>query len=301
MATTNVPEAKPRGGTPATPVLRETRYDHVSSGMIAMVLALLITCASLLVWWFSNRPPVQDDFTPVEMLELPGGVETGSPDETLKVESPEEEIPDPAVVEEQDEVQIEEVLENVIELSDQATNQLQPTYETDIQNSGRVGSASGTGRRALGMGPGERGVPRAERWFITFADRDTIDTYARQLDFFGIQFAVLSPGQPAQIISNFSKPRPDVRQLAQGSGDQLYFSWQGGSRQRSDAQLCEKAGVQVGNRPILHLYPKETEARLAQLERQYGNRPPEEVRRTYFIVQREGRGYKFVVTRQILF
>ena len=300
MATTNVPEANPRGGT-STPVLRETRYDHVSSGMIAMVLALLITCASLLVWWFSNRPPVQDDFTPVEMLELPGGVETGSPDETLKVESPEEEIPDPAVVEEQDEVQIEEVLENVIELSDQATNQLQPTYETDVQNSGKIGSASGTGGRALGMGPGERGLPRAERWFITFADRDTIDEYARQLDFFGIQFAVLSPGQPAQIISNFSAARPDVRQLAQGSGDQLYFSWQGGSRQQSDSQLCEKAGVQVGNRSILHLYPKETEARLAQLERQYRNRPPEQVRRTYFIVQREGRGYKFVVTRQILF
>jgi hypothetical protein len=301
MATTEVSEARTSGGKPKAPVLRETRYDHISSGMMAVVLALIVTCAGLFVWWFSNKPPVQDDFTPVEILELPGGVETGSPDETLKVDSPEEEIPDPAVVEEQEEVQIEEVLENVIELSDQATNQLQPTYETDAESSGKIGSASGTGRRALGMGPGERGIPRAERWFITFSDRDTIDEYARQLDFFGIQFAVLNPGQPAQILSKFSDPRPAVRQLNQGSGDQLYFSWQGGSRRQADAKLCEKAGVQAGNRPILHLYPKETEARLAQLERQYRNRPPEQVRRTYFIVQREGRGYKFVVTRQIYF
>jgi hypothetical protein len=301
MATTNVSDDKTRSGMPQAPVLRETRYDHVSSGMIALVLALVVICASLLVWWFSNRPPVQEDFTPVEILEMPGGIESGSPDESLRVDSPEEEIPDPAVVEEQDEVQIEEVLENVIELSDQATNQLQPTYETDATNSGRVGSASGTGRRALGMGPGVRGVPRAERWFITFPERDTIDEYARQLDSFGIQFAVLTPGQPAQILSNFSAAKPAVRTLAQGSSDQLYFSWQGGSRREADKELCRKAGVNIGNSPVLHLYPKETEAKLAQLESQYAGRPPEQVRRTYFIVQRQGRGYQFVVTRQIYF
>ena len=227
---------------------------------------------------------------------------TDTADETLKVESPEEAVKDAAPEEAPaDEHQIEEVLENVVELSDLASRQIEQQFEFDAENAGRRGSAHGTGRRGLGEGPGDAGLPRDKRWFISFSERGTLDEYARQLDFFGIQFALLSPGQAAQILSKFSDARPAVQQLNQGSSEQLYFSWQGGSRRQADVKLCEKAGVQAGNRPILHLYPQETEARLAQLERQYRNRTPEQIRRTYFIVQREGRGYKFVVTRQIYF
>ncbi|MBW3543707.1 MAG: hypothetical protein KY476_25935 [Planctomycetes bacterium] len=283
------------------PVLKETRYDLVSSLMMSLVLGLGVTCLCLLVWWVSNRPPVEQDVTPVEMIELPGGVEDGAIDETLKLESPEEEIPDPSVAEESEEVQVEEVLENVLEFSDRATNQLQPTFDTDVQSSGKAGSASGTGRAALGMGGGEKGLPRAERWFINWSDRATLDEYAQQLDFFGIRFAILRPGEPALIISNFSAEKPQVTTVAKGDKDQLYFSWRGGSRRQADAQLCQKAGVNVGNQPILHLYPAATEQALARLEKDYRNRPPEQVRRTYFSVQRAGRGYQFVVTRQITF
>ena len=52
---------------------------------------------------------------------------------------------------------------------------------------------------------------------------------------------------------------------------------------------------------IFQFVPDKMENQLAQLERDYQNRPAEQIRRTYFAIKEAGSGYKFVVTRQILF
>lgn len=155
-----------------TPVMRVTLYDSVSSWAISLFVGVLLACLAVVTVWITTRPPKPPDSVPVEMVELPGGFEDGSPDETLRVDSPEPEARDAVPAESvSDEVEIAEAIEAVVEMSEAATQQVQQQFDSGIQNSGKVGSAKGTGRRALGFGPGTGGIPREQRWFVRFGER----------------------------------------------------------------------------------------------------------------------------------
>jgi len=208
--------------------------------------------------------------------------------------------PDPSVPETpSDEMEVAETIENVLELSDEAALQVPPQFETANENRGQPGSATGTGRRALGSGPGEGGFPRHQRWYVRFAERGTLDSYARQLDFFGIELAVLSGGNEIVYLSKVSGDKPQIRRANSGKGEnRLFFTWQGGNRRKADLQLFEKAGVSVAGGTIMHFYPAEAENQLARKELEYRNRPVGQIRRTYFAVRDNGRGYEFEVTKQ---
>ena len=101
------------------------------------------------------------------------------------------------------------------------------------------------------------------------------------------------------IISDLASPNPRTERRESGKDAGLYFLWQGGGRKAADKQLCEKAGVTVGDNPILHFYPPETEQALLRLEKGYARRDFADIRRTNFNVEADGRGFKFVVTRQM--
>jgi hypothetical protein len=284
------------------PVLGVTRYDNTRAFMLAVVLSLLGAVAILFLEYLSNIEPVPtDDQVALELVELPGGYEDGVFGETTDVESPEMPAEDPTVTEiESDVNETEQALENVIDLSEQATSQAPRQLEMDYQTEGKKGSATGTGRRALGFGGGTgSGFPREMRWYVRFSNEGTMDAYARQLDFFRIQFGVLTPDGQLTYVSNFSKARPDSQVVGSGKDEKrLYFTWQGGGRKDTDIKLFAKAGVNASNGTIFHFYPPDVENKMALLERQYKNRPANEIRRTYFIVEPEGEGYKFTVTRQ---
>jgi len=284
------------------PVMKTTQYDKTSAGMLAIVAGLIGFTVLLIAVWFTNRLPSAPEPVPIEIVEMPGGYEDGSPDEQLELESPEEEIPDPAIAETTtDESQIKEMLETIVELSDSASQQVEKVIEADASaNSGKVGSASGSGKRPLGMGgSGKGGFPREQRWMIKFDDGD-LDTYARQLDFFGIELGALFPDGRLVFISDLSKSTPKKRVVQTGEGeDRLYMTWRGGSRKQADAALFKKAGVQnAQNAMLMHFYPPETEQLLARTEVEYRNRKSAEIRRTYFSVRKDGPGYRFVVTSQ---
>lgn len=302
MATTNPTTRKPLGGAPP-PVLHVTRFDRVSSLLMAVVAGLVLGVLSLSVVWYANRPPAPVEDVPMELVELPGGFEDGSIDETLRLESPEDPTQDPSLAEiPAEENEIQEVLENVLTLSEEATQIVQQQFETDARNQGRAGSATGTGRRALGFGPGESGIPREQRWFVRFDETGSIDLYARQLEFFGIELGAILSGGKLVYLSKPSADRPTTRTVdGGGSEKRLYMTWQGGGRRVADLQLFKKAGIEVGSATIFHFYPPQTEARLAQLERDYAGRPVDQIRRTYFSVKPTPSGYEFVVTQQTYF
>ena len=280
--------------------MRVTGYDRVSSLMISIVLGLIVGVVAVIAWWSTTRPPQQEILVPLEMVELSGGSEDGAPDETLQVESPEDPNPNPSPTEELlDENELTETLENVVELADRANQQLQQQQSNAAETSGTPGSAAGTGRRALGSGPGSGGIPREQRWFIRYADRVSSDEYARQLDFFKIELGVLQPTGQLVYVSNVSQPKPTTRVSKSGAGEKrLYMTWQSGERRVADEALFKKAGVNVAGGILFHFYPADTERLLATLEQRYANRKPDEIRRTYFVVVKKGRGYDFVVTRQ---
>jgi len=127
-----------------------------------------------------------------------------------------------------------------------------------------------------------------------------LDEYARQLDFFGIEFGAIVDGKLV-YLSKLASPSPIVRTAAGGADEKrLYMTWQGGSRKQADLQLFQKAGIAVGNGVIFQFYPKDTEDRLARLELAYRSRRANDIRRTYFTVQRiaGGGGYEFTVAHQ---
>lgn len=270
---------------------------------MAVVLALIVAVVWLTIVWATSRISEPEASADIELFELPGGDLQGAVDETLRLDSPEEVADDPALVDTpEEETQIEETIENVIELSEAASQQLQQQYQQDAQNTGRAGSATGTGRRALGQGPGESGLPREQRWFVRFSEGSSLEGYAQELDFFGIELGALLPTGKLVIVSNISSEKPNMRTLNSGRGEnRLYMTWQGGQRKQADLKLFQKAGIDAGRAILFHFYPRKTEAMLARLEHDYANRPADQIRRTYFVVRRAGRGYQFQVTRQSFF
>jgi len=287
--------------TAPPPVLRVTRYDVVSSWMLAFVVGLCTLVGLLTAAWYATRLPRPREPIPVELIEITGGVEDGAIDSTLQLESPAE-LRDDATLAEvpAEETEVQEVLENVLELADDAVNQADRQFEQDTRNAGRPGSARGTGRRALGQGPGDAGgFPREQRWFIRYADEQSLDLYARQLDHFGIELGAIEQGR-LHYLSRCSDPRPRLRTADSGGDEQrLYMTWQGGQRRRADLQLFARAGLTVGSGLIFQFYPPETEQMLAQLEQAYRGRAANQIRRTYFAVRgAQGGGFEFYVTKQ---
>jgi hypothetical protein len=286
----------------ATPVLRDTLYDRVSSWTISLFAGVAVLCVFVVAVWVTNRLPTPPKSVPVELVEMPGGAEDGAPDETLRVDSPEPESRDASPAEvPAEQTEIAEALETVVEVSDSATQQVQQQFDTGVQNTGKTGSARGTGRKGLGVGPGVCGMPREQRWFVRFCDKAGIEEDARQLEFFGIELGALLPDGRLAYVSKLTQPKPQVRYAAGGAGEQrLYMTWQGGERRGADVDLFKRADVAVqGDTLIFHFYPKSTESMLAQLELNYRGRPLNQIRRTYFAVDSAAKGYQFTVIRQI--
>ncbi|MFG0333247.1 MAG: hypothetical protein ACF8TS_07800 [Maioricimonas sp. JB049] len=284
--------------------MKLTRYDRISSGMIATFLFLILSTGVAASYWYASRPPREPELIPMELLDLSGGDPEGATDEAFEVESPEELVDDASLAEElSEEVELQETLDNVVELSDQAAMQLQQVNASGEQNVGTPGSSVGSGRRPLGSGPGSGGLPREQRWYIRYADQADLDEYARQLDHFGIELGALLPAGELVYLSNISTPNPQVRRVTSGSDEKrLYMTWRGGDRRQADTKLFAKAGLDVGRSEIFHFYPPRVEQRLATLEHNYARRAAKEIRRTYFVVEaRAGGAYELVVTRQTYF
>lgn len=283
------------------PVLQVTRFDKAIAGVVAVFAVLIFAFGGVTTVWLSTRTSSKIVSVPVELVELPGGSPDGSPDETLRVDSPDPERPDAAPAEENaEQTEIEQTLETVVEMSDAASELVQQQFDVGVRNVGTGGSAKGSGRRGLGVGPGTGGLPREQRWYVRFGDRLTVDEYAKQLEFFGIELGVLLPDGRLAYVSKLTQAMPAVRYVTSGAAEQrLYMSWQGGERRKADLELIGRAGLKVPfETTVLHFYPPETEQVLARLERDYLNRQAAQIKRTYFAVERDGAGYKFVVTGQ---
>jgi len=282
------------------PVLSVTRYDRLSAGIISLVVALGIGVFGVVSWWLSTRPVQQEFLVPLEIVRLPGGFEDGVEGETLLVESPDDPAEDAAPAETPQVADFSQLPENVVEFSTHpAQQQADAVFSSFDVPTGRPGSAHGTGRRPLGSGGGEGGIPAEQRWFIRYADETSLVEYASQLDFFGIELGALLPTGELIYLSHFTAPQPIRRSTRSGKGEQrLYMTWQGGSRKAADVKLFSNAGVPVDRATFLHFYPPDIEQQLLTKEFLYHRRTAQEIRRTYFLVTKSGNGFDFTVTRQ---
>lgn len=296
MTVSAPPAPRQQQRTHPAPVLKVTLFDRVSSFLMAAVVALLTAVAAIV----ALLPAFQQQ-TPAPVLPavefVSAGFEQGTPEERLNVDSPEEPIPNASTL--NDEIPTEPVdarLESVMELAESAAEQFEPSA-MPMFVPGAPGSVDGTNGPPLGD-PDQRGTGTAPRWYVLFGETVSVEEYARQLEFFGIEpAAVFRERGELVYLSDLTAARPSTR-VATSGDERLYMSWQGGRGRSADRELFTRAGVDVTGADLVHFYPARTEELLARLEESFSSRPVDQIQRTYFIVVVEGSGYSFAVTRQ---
>ena len=154
--------------------------------------------------------------------------------------------------------------------------------------------------------PGRWGDPRevgekdlaARNWELRFGKGLTKEKYARQLDFFGVELAVVMPDNKLVYVRNFSKPKPETHTGPADQEQRYYLTWRYGDLSRADVELLDRAGVSPGDRVVLKILPADVEAKLAKLEKVYAGDESGNVSKTQFGIRAAGDGYEFYVTDQ---
>jgi len=286
--------------------LRASLYDRVSSMLLAVLVTVGAVVSLLFVIWVSNRIFVPRLAVPVAMTEVSevgegeGGGD-GRPAGGSQLDSPSDE---PVVGDDKKTTEIQgeasalnaAVTSRAAELDDPEV--LQPTRHGSYGSGGGIYGGFGDGR-GLGHGPGKPGIPR--HWEVVFS-KATLAEYAKQLDFFHIELAVLLPGNKIAYVSNLAKSRPDSR-IVENPGPKerrYYLTWRTGEMQKADQQLLARAGIDAEGRLILKFLPPEIEAQLVSLEQSYRGAEPKKIGRTSFGVQPSGDGFSFFVLEQTL-
>ncbi len=113
--------------------------------------------------------------------------------------------------------------------------------------------------------------PRArhERWELRFASGTSVETYARQLDFFKIELGIIGGQEQVAYLTNLSNPKPTSRTGNAADDRRLYLIWQRGAISEVDEQIAARAGVKTDGKVIAHFLPKEVEDEMARLEESY--------------------------------
>lgn len=286
--------------------LRVSLYDRASSGLMAALITIGSVVALLLVVWLSSKllapPPMA---VPVKIVDIArqdgedGG--DGRPSGGSQLDEPSRE---PVVGKNKETNDVQESLSGV----DPAlvAKAVALDENPDLVAPLRRGSYGRNGGKYGGNGPGSGldigdGPPgHARRWEITFPKGNTLDAYARQLDFFGIELGVVIPGDKVMYVFHLSKPRPDTRLLAEASSreERFYLSWRDGDLRKADRELLARAGLQIEDEVVLQFLPDAIEARLAAMEREFRGADPKRIGKTRFGVRPVGDKFEFYVIEQ---
>lgn len=279
--------------------LRTSAYDMVSSLLIALLILVGLTVVALFLLWVTNQIFVRQAPVPVLLENIGGGREDGVIGESMELDAPDaEQI---AQESELTEPQLQDSMAMITDAVATLQAELTDPAESDALESAGGGKMHGDGRQVgRGSGEGEPGVPRHQRWEIYFQEGGSLNDYAAQLDFFGIELGAVQAGQ-VQYASNLSKPRPDVRTGTGADEQRLYMSWRQGTLQQADRELLARAGINTSGKIIVQFYPPDTENQLAVLERDFRGLEATRIRKTRFGVQSSGGGYEFFVMDQIAF
>lgn len=276
--------------------LAVSTYDRVASSILALILLVGASVLVLAVIVYTSRIFARQAAIPVTLTQVGGGSATpntgiGRDPEPMGVEDGLE-LPQP---------QLEGALAAVSDaISDSQTSLSDETFEGDPLSS--RGSGLGDSRDA---GPGGEGIPeripRTERWEIRFA-RENLQSYAKQLDYFRIELAMLGDDNRVHYASNVSEASPQKKTQSPELEDRLYMTWRSGPLQAADRELLSRAEISAKNGIILQFYPPEVENALSQIELAFaGARSINQIRKTIFGIKQQAEEYSFYVIEQKYF
>jgi hypothetical protein len=296
----------------------ESRYDRVTSMLMAVVVGTALVVGFLGMIYWTNKAYANRVTAPLEIVDVAGGgggVPEGTPGSSQAIDVPGAEPMAQASNATEEtasdlvEPSVQQTTGAVIEASDVASS-AEAAEEFDVAPTmssgggvarGRRASRLGTGGPALGFGGGDGGLGREQRWSIIYPQGQTPEEYARQLDALGVELAVPAGAATLDYASSFASASPARRTGPVRADTRLWFLWQGAGRKANDATLLQRAGITVGDKPIFQFYPKASEDLLARLEVQYRGRQPGEIRVTRFQVVPRGNTFGFQVVAQETF
>jgi hypothetical protein len=270
-------------------------YDRTSSLLIALLILVGMFVLGLVIIYLTLQLVDRSVTVPVSLAEAtrPSNAAMGVARDI-----------EPPGIEQAPELAVPQLPETLSAIADAVASREALLAEEALQAylDASRGEGLGDGRQA---GPGGEGaverVPRWERWQIRYLSPESVDVYARQLDFFGIEVGALGTDNQVHYAYNLSKPSPDVRVGSPAEENRIRFTWRSGALEAADRQLLQRAGIRSGIRAVLQFIPPELEARLLALEQGYKGRDVNEIRRTVFRVEPDGEGYVFRVDAQEYF
>jgi hypothetical protein len=269
-------------------------YDRVASLLLALLVLIGAMVLTLLVLWLTSQIFASQVAVPVILEEigsgdgpLGGSMELDAP--TMEEIGQETDLTDP---------DLSDRLAAIADAVAAKTALLEDPLLSEEMNPKRGGGSKGDGRGLrVGSGTGS-GTGRSRHWEVQFIKGNTLETYARQLDYFGIELGVLMPDNKVMYAKNLAKARPDRYTGPADREKRYYLTWRRGGLQAADRELLARAGISAKERLILKFLPPDVETDMVQKERAYAGRRADKVRKTLFGIRQSGDGYSFYVMQQ---
>jgi len=284
---------QPNETTPPVPdatgiELRSSAYDRASSFLATMLIVVGSATLLLLLVWLTGRMLDLNIAVPVEFEEIGDGGGLGENEQL----DPNVEIP--GVETEFEEPELNEALTTITDALAANPAMLEDPTLWDANNRGSGGPA-GDGR-APGDGTGRPGKPR--NWQVRFPEGNTINSYAQQLDSFGIELGVLESGNKVTYVFNLSKETPDHRTGQADAEERYYLTWRNGTLQQTDRELIKRAGVSANRGLIMKFIPRDLEVKLFEMEQEAARDISGTLMGTHFEVYSSNGNYAFRVFDQ---
>lgn len=292
---------RPRG---AMGSLLTTTYDKVVSMLLSLLAIVGLVVFCMFVAWLTTRalpPRPSIAFQRIEPIKQPdGGITNGIVGESMQLDSPtwqdvaaESEVVEPAFQQTVSAV-LNAVAVRQVDLNDPRVTE---DFVDGIGGTRQIGTDK---RPGIGVGPDLPGIPPQKRWDIRWGNRDSLKSYAKKLDFFGIELGVLGTGTDVTVITELASARPTVMTISRAERQSwLFWSWIQGPRLEADLAMADRAGVATDGKTLIQFYSDATEQSLLNLEVNYRGLQPSQIRKTTFEVVADGAGFRFEVVEQI--
>ncbi len=282
-------------GTESSPVsgsLRVSRFDIVTSFLMAVILLVGTFVSMLMVVWMLGAESRYEKRNPPLVRFAASHRPRGFERDFLEPREDE--------VEQLQDVSVQDVL---LAVTDVATRVAGGWVVSD---SDPLTAAARRPQQGDSRPPGEWSenvsLARCERWQLNFSATDR-DSYAGQLDFYKIELGAIGGSISGVDYAHDLSSRPQSRRGDSELEKRLYFLWnQPGPLMRFDQQLLAMAGIELEGRQLLKFVPCELENRLARIELEYarshGHPAISEIAKTVFQSEKVTDGYRFTVVGQ---
>ncbi len=240
-------------------VLGESKFDRVSSFLMAVVLSAILVVGWLGLIYITNQAYASRVTAPLQIIEVfggGGGSPEGTPGSTEKIdiagadaaamasnnEEPAGEFEQPSV-QQLPGAMLETVVESGQNLAEVDIGPVMPSGGPVA--SGKRASKLGSGGPGFGFGPGDGGVAREQRWSIIYDPGQTAEEYARQLDALRVQLAVVVDQNQLHYAWNFSSPSPTPASGWAAMTTGSISSGRDAAARRPTSRFCRRRGSRL--------------------------------------------------------